>query len=80
MSNTKTFLLVVALALNSAFAPGADKPGELPFKLVQGFGIVVRGEIGSTKDMNFLLDTGAVPSVLGRELRLRWASGVSGDP
>jgi hypothetical protein len=33
---------------------------------VQGFGIVVRGEIGSTKDTNFLLDTGTVPSVLGQ--------------
>ena len=66
MSNLKIFLLVMALALNSTFARGADKPGELPFKLVQGFGIVVRGEIGSTKDLNFLLDTGAVPSVLGQ--------------
>ena len=66
MSNIKIFLLVIALALNSTFARGADKPGELPFKLVQGFGIVVRGEIGPTNDMNFLLDTGAVPSVLGQ--------------
>jgi len=66
MSNLKIFLPVMALALNSTFARGADKPGELPFKLVQGFGIVVRGEIGFTKDLNFLLDTGAVPSVLGQ--------------
>ena len=66
MSNIKIFLPIVALALNSTFTRGADKPGELPFKLVQGFGIVVRGEIGSRKDMNFLLDTGAVPSVLGQ--------------
>jgi hypothetical protein len=68
MSNIKIFLPVMALALNSTFARGADKPGELPFKLVQGFGIVVRGEIGSTKDLNFLLDTGAVPSVLGQRV------------
>ena len=66
MSNIKPFLLVMGLALNSTLARGADNPGELPFKLVQGFGIVVRGEIGSAKDMNFLLDTGAVPSVLGQ--------------
>ncbi len=66
MSNIKIFLPVMALALNSTFTRGADKPGELPFKLVQGFGIVVRGEIGSKMDMNFLLDTGAVPSVLGQ--------------
>lgn len=66
MSNTKILLVAMALALNSTFARGAEKAGELPFKLVQGFGIVVRGEIGSAKDMNFLLDTGAVPSVLGQ--------------
>ena len=77
MSNTKIFLLVTALALNSAFALGADKPGELPFKLVQGFGIVVRGEIGSTKDLNFLLDTGAVPSVLGQ--RAAAQMGIRGE-
>jgi len=77
MSNTKIFLLVAALVLNSTFARSADKPGELPFKLVQGFGIVVRGEIGSTKDLNFLLDTGAVPSVLGK--RAAAQLGVRGE-
>jgi predicted aspartyl protease len=77
MSTIKLFLLLMALALNSTFAPGADKPGELPFKLVQGFGIVVRGEIGSTKDMNFLLDTGAVPSVLGQ--RAAAQMGIRGE-
>ena len=44
MSNIQLFLLIMALALNSTSARGADKPRELPFKLVQGFGIVVRGE------------------------------------
>ena len=77
MSTIKSFLLVMALALNSTFARGADKPGELPFKLVQGFGIVVRGEIGSMHDMNFLLDTGAVPSVLGQ--RAAAQMGVRGE-
>jgi predicted aspartyl protease len=77
MSNIKSFLLVVALALNSTFARGADKPGELPFKLVQGFGIVVRGEIGCMQDMNFLLDTGAVPSVLGQ--RAAAQMGIRGE-
>jgi predicted aspartyl protease len=77
MSTIKLFLLLMALALNSTFAPDAEKPGELPFKLVQGFGIVVRGEIGSTKDMNFLLDTGAVPSVLGQ--RAAAQMGIRGE-
>ncbi len=77
MSNIKILLPVMALALSSTFTRGADKPGELPFKLVQGFGIVVRGEIGSTKDMNFLLDTGAVPSVLGQ--RAAAQMGIRGE-
>jgi predicted aspartyl protease len=77
MSTIKSFLLVMALALNSTFARGADKPGELPFKLVQGFGIVVRGEIGCMQDMNFLLDTGAVPSVLGQ--RAAAQMGIRGE-
>ncbi|HET7105422.1 MAG TPA: retropepsin-like aspartic protease [Candidatus Acidoferrum sp.] len=77
MSNLKIFLPVIALVLNSTFARGADKPGELPFKLVRGFGIVVRGEIGSTKDLNFLLDTGAVPSVLGQ--RAAAQMGIRGE-
>jgi Aspartyl protease len=77
MSNINKFVLVMALAVNSTFARGADKPGELTFKLVQGFGIVVRGEIGRTKDMKFLLDTGAVPSVLGQ--RAAAQMGIRGE-
>jgi Aspartyl protease len=66
MSNFKNCLLFIALAMSSTFAQAADKSGEIPFKLVQGFGTVVRGEIGSQRDLNFLVDTGAVPSVLSQ--------------
>ena len=66
MSRRKICLLVTALAVTATLARGADKPEEIPFKLAQGFGIVIRGEIGAMRDMNFLLDTGAVPSVLGQ--------------
>jgi len=66
MSNFKIFLLITALVVTPTLARGANTPGEIPFKLAQGFGIVVRGEIGSLRDLNFLLDTGAVPSVLGQ--------------
>jgi len=66
MSNFKICLLITALAMSSTPARSADKSGEIPFKLVQGFGIVVHGEIGSRHDLNFLLDTGAVPSVLSQ--------------
>lgn len=77
MSKTRIFLPIMVLALNSTVAQGADKPGELPFKLVQGFGIVVQGETGSAKDLNFLLDTGAVPSVLGQ--RAATQMGIRGE-
>lgn len=66
MSNIKICLLVIALVVSPTMAQCADNPGEIPFKLVEGFGIVIRGEIGSMRDLNFLLDTGAVPSVLGQ--------------
>jgi predicted aspartyl protease len=78
MLKIKICLLGTALALSSMFARGAGKPGEIPFKLVQGFGIIVRGEIGSMRDMNFFLDTGAVPSVLGQ--RAASQTGIRGVP
>jgi predicted aspartyl protease len=77
MSNFKLCFLVMALAVTSTQIRGTDKPDEVPFKLVQGFGIVVRGEMGSMRDMNFLLDTGAVPSVLGQ--RVASQMGIRGE-
>ncbi len=66
MSNFKICLLVMALAVTSNQVRGTNERDEVPFKLVQGFAIVIRGEIGSVHDLDFLLDTGAVPSVLGQ--------------
>lgn len=66
MASFKIPLLIMVLAVNSTLARGADKSGEISFKLVQGFAIVVPGEIGPRHDLNFLLDTGAVPSVLSQ--------------
>lgn len=53
----------------------ADSPQpEIPFKLYRGYTIVVRGSIGSLDKLNFLIDTGAVPSVVdervARKLKL----------
>jgi predicted aspartyl protease len=79
MPKCKICFLITALAVTSALARGADRPDEIPFKLAQGFGIVIRGDIGSLRDMNFLLDTGAVPSVLSRraasQMGIRGAQG-----
>jgi len=71
----KAYLFLLAL-LTTAGAR-ADASGEIPFRLVQGFAIVVRGRVGPVNDLNFLLDTGAVPSVIGARLASRM--GVEGE-
>jgi predicted aspartyl protease len=80
MSNYKICFLIMALAATSTQVRGTGKPDEIPFKLAQGFGIVIRGEIGPSQDMNFLLDTGAVPSVLSQRAASRMGiRGVMGS-
>lgn len=68
-------LLAVAM-LGGTLGHGSSFPNEMPFKLVRGFGIVVRGEIGPVSNLNLLLDTGAVPSVLSERVASR--IGVAG--
>jgi hypothetical protein len=66
--------------LSVTLARGARIPGEIPFKLAQGFGIVVQGGIGPLTNLNFLVDTGAVPSVLNEKVASRIGiTGVSGS-
>ena len=50
---------------------GSDEPGKtrVGFKLYQDYLIVVRGSVGPLKDLHFLLDTGATPSVLTPRLK-----------
>jgi len=43
----------------------------VPFVLHRGFSIVVHGSIGEIKGLNFIIDTGAVPSVVDRRLSHR---------
>ena len=73
---SRIVLLVVAAMLGGTLGHGSSFPNAVPFKLVRGFGIVVRGEIGLESNLNFLLDTGAVPSVLSKRLAAR--IGVTG--
>lgn len=41
---------------------------ELPINVVTGFGVIVRGDIGTAHNLNLLVDTGAVPSVLNEHV------------
>jgi predicted aspartyl protease len=41
-----------------------DEPRQIPLKLYHGYTIVVQGSIGKLAKLNFLIDTGAVPSVI----------------
>jgi predicted aspartyl protease len=70
--------LLVVLSPNFGSLLAAEPPTEIPFKLYAGFAIVVRGAIGSQDNVNILVDTGAVPSVvhqrLARKLRLQSGS------
>jgi hypothetical protein len=73
-------LIAIAVVLSATLALAAPLPDEIPFKLAQGFGIVVRGGVGSMNNLNFLVDTGAVPSVLSERVASRiGVSGVRGS-
>jgi hypothetical protein len=71
-------VIMTAALLGATSVRGAHTPDEIPFKLVQGFGIVVRGGIGPLNNLSFLLDSGAVPSVLSQRVASR--IGVTGVP
>jgi predicted aspartyl protease len=61
---TWTAVLLAPWSLMPRAVLAADNPNEIPFKLYRGYAIVVRGSVGNLKNLNFLIDTGAVPSVL----------------
>ena len=51
--------------------PVRDTVGTVPFDLLQGYCIVVRGSAGTLKDLNFLLDTGAMHSTFNSQIASR---------
>ena len=55
---------LVAFVLSSMIGAAQEKRDEVPFKLYRGYVIVVRGSIGDLRNLNLLVDTGAVPSVV----------------
>ena len=75
MCRIATAVVLTALALSSAIGSGQDQPNEVSFKLYRGYAIVVRGSIDGLENLNLVVDTGAVPSLLdsrlARKLHLR---------
>lgn len=65
-----TLVVVIIAACQAAppIASAADGSNEVRFKLYRDYAIIVRGSIGTLKNLNFLVDTGAVPSVLNRRI------------
>jgi len=68
MKGLKHGLLILASLLISQTLLAADGLVEVPFKLYRGYVIVVKGSIAGLDKLNFLIDTGAVPSVVDRRI------------
>ena len=71
--------LLAACHVSPQVALATENTNEIPFKLYRDYAIMVRGSIGNLKNLNFLVDTGAVPSVLdertARQLRMEMQDG-----
>jgi predicted aspartyl protease len=71
-------LLILASLLIWQRLLAADSVVEVPFRLYRGYVIVVKGSVGGQDKLNFLIDTGAVPSVvdqrIARKLKLSGAA------
>jgi predicted aspartyl protease len=62
------FTLVLLVFGESSLLNASEPPSAIPFKLYDGYAIVVRGGIGNQNNLNILVDTGAVPSVIQKRL------------
>jgi predicted aspartyl protease len=60
----RALLILAELAVVVRSLPADNRETELPFKLYRGYTIVTRGSVAGLKHLNFIIDTGAVPSVV----------------
>lgn len=70
---TRGLSVLVGLLLVFGRVPATKNRAELPMKLYHGYTIVAQGSIGSLKKLNFLIDTGAVPSVVAQRIARKLA-------
>ncbi len=59
--------VVVALMLSASSLAGEHRTSELPFRMYQEHLIVVKGSIGASEGLNFLVDTGATRTLVDRK-------------
>lgn len=70
-------LALVVLTLCLAADSAAQETAEVPFRLIDGWAIVVEGALGGLPRQKMLIDTGAVPSAIN--IRLVKQLGLSGS-
>jgi predicted aspartyl protease len=58
--------VVICSTLVPASAVG-QKPTEVPFRLIDGWAVVVQGTLGDVPNRTILIDTGAVPSAISQK-------------
>jgi len=73
----RAWFVSVVISLFILRAHGTQSPDEIPFTLVRNFAIVVQGGIGPLSNLNFVLDTGAAPSVVGERIASQLGAGGS---
>ena len=72
----RALLVLGGLSIVARALPAPNSRVNLPFKLYGGYTVVARGSIAGLKHLNFIIDTGAVPSVV--DLRLARKLGLEG--
>jgi predicted aspartyl protease len=78
MKQLARFLVILAvLPVVAQSLPAANPGAKLAFKLYRDYTIVACGSIAGLKQLNFIIDTGAVPSVV--DLRIARKLGLEGQ-
>ena len=60
--------VVAVLSLLLTLGLAAQEPAEVPFRLIDGWAIVLEGTLGGVPHQKLLIDTGAVPSAINLKL------------